>query len=180
MRLRPRPTDPALPLDRFLGGASPALGVVLGVLFIAGVAVVDHLSGPHVSLAPFYLMPVLLVTWNAGRAWGVTTAGLATIASQLADVRSGTDEVLVPSWNAVVWFGVAVFVAWLLSMLREAFERQQQRLVVQTEESEGLREQNDLKNTLLHAVSHDLKGPLTGVLGAMQTLRRADQLKLGE
>jgi signal transduction histidine kinase len=35
-----------------------------------------------------------------------------------------------------------------------------------------------MKNTLLHAVSHDLKGPLAGILGAMQTIRRADQLKL--
>jgi two-component system sensor histidine kinase KdpD len=35
-----------------------------------------------------------------------------------------------------------------------------------------------MKNVLLHAVSHDLKGPLAGVLGAMQTIRRADKLHL--
>ena len=35
-----------------------------------------------------------------------------------------------------------------------------------------------MKNTLLHAVSHDLKGPLAGVLGAMQTIRRAEKLHL--
>ena len=29
-----------------------------------------------------------------------------------------------------------------------------------------------MKNTLLHAVSHDLKSPLAGILGAMQTIRR--------
>jgi two-component system, OmpR family, sensor histidine kinase KdpD len=37
---------------------------------------------------------------------------------------------------------------------------------------------NDVKNTLLHAVSHDLKGPLAGILGAMQTIRRDDVLHL--
>jgi signal transduction histidine kinase len=44
--------------------------------------------------------------------------------------------------------------------------------------SEDLREQNDLKNTLLHAVSHDLRGPLAGILGAMQTIRRGEELGL--
>jgi two-component system sensor histidine kinase KdpD len=35
-----------------------------------------------------------------------------------------------------------------------------------------------VKDTLLHAVSHDLKGPLAGILGAVQTIRRAGQLHL--
>jgi signal transduction histidine kinase len=178
MRLAARPPDARMPLDGFLGGASPALGAVLGVIFVAGVGVVDHLTGPSVSLAPFYLMPVLLVTWNAGRAWGIATAGLATLTSQMADVTASTTNGLVPSWNAIVWFGVAVFVAWLLATLKDAFQLQGRRLVDQTEVSAGLREQNDLKNTLLHAVSHDLKGPLAGVLGAMQTIRRREQLHL--
>ena len=57
-------------------------------------------------------------------------------------------------------------------------KRQRSQLESQEEVSDDLRAQNDMKNTLLHAVSHDLKGPLAGILGAMQTIRRADQLKL--
>lgn len=168
------------PLDAFLGGAPPVLGLVLGVVFVAGVGVVDHLTGPEVSLAPFYLMPVLLVTWNVGRAWGILIAGLATVASQMADVQQGAGDGLVPSWNAVVWFGVAVFVTWLVASLKDSYRAQGLELADKTVVSEDLREQNDLKNTLLHAVSHDLKGPLAGVLGAMQTIRRAEQLGLTE
>jgi signal transduction histidine kinase len=167
-------------LDGFLGGAPPALGLVLGVLFVAGVGVVDHYTGPEVSLAPFYLMPVLLVTWNVGRAWGIFTAGLATVASQMADVHQGAGYGLVPSWNAVVWFGVAVFIAFLVSSLKDAYRAQGVALKDRTLLSEDLAEQNDLKNTLLHAVSHDLKGPLAGVIGAIQTIRRADQLGLSD
>jgi len=37
---------------------------------------------------------------------------------------------------------------------------------------------NDVKDTLLHAVSHDLKGPLAGIIGAMSTLRRGNELQL--
>ena len=37
---------------------------------------------------------------------------------------------------------------------------------------------NEVKDTLLHAVSHDLKGPLAGIIGAMPTLRRGNELQL--
>jgi signal transduction histidine kinase len=96
----------------------------------------------------------------------------------MADVRQGGAYGLVPSWNAVVWFGVAVFIVWLLSSLKDSYRAQGRELRETSEVSADLKEQNDLKNTLLHAVSHDLKGPLAGVLGAMQTIRRADRLGL--
>jgi PAS domain S-box-containing protein len=41
-------------------------------------------------------------------------------------------------------------------------------------QAEQLRALDDLKNTLLHTLSHDLKGPLTAVLGAAAALRRPD------
>jgi PAS domain S-box-containing protein len=38
-----------------------------------------------------------------------------------------------------------------------------------------LRDLDGLKNTLLHTLSHDLKGPLTAILGAASTLERLDR-----
>jgi PAS domain S-box-containing protein len=43
--------------------------------------------------------------------------------------------------------------------------------------AEELRRMDDLKNTLLHTLSHDLKGPITAVLAATAALKRED---LGE
>jgi signal transduction histidine kinase len=107
-------------------------------------------------------------------------AGVATVATQVADLRQGTS--VAPSWNAFVWLSVFVLAAWLLAELKTAISRQEARmgrlLAEEAETSTDLREQNDLKDTLLHAVSHDLKGPLAGVLGAMQTIRRAEKLGL--
>ena len=48
------------------------------------------------------------------------------------------------------------------------------------ENSEQLRELDRVKNTLLHAVSHDLRGPITSVLGSAATLERADELGLSQ
>ena len=165
-------------IDGFFTGA-PAWAVVgLSVVFVIAVGLLDDATGPGATLAPFYLMPVLLVTWNVGRVWGLAVAGLATVATQVAGVSVGAGEVLVPSWNAVLWFSVLVFVVWLLSVVKAAAMQQGRQLVAQAQTSDGLRAQNDLKDTLLHAVSHDLKGPLAGVLGGIQTLRRAEVLGL--
>src|SRR5207247_5969390 len=168
----------ALPLEAFLSGRPPAYVLAVAILFVIAVGVADHFIGSDVSIAPCYVLPILIATWNLGRTWGFLVAGLAAIAMQLADVKAFETDVLVPSWNALVWYAVFLFVVWLLAIIRDHVNRQRSQLTSQEEVSDELRAQNDMKNTLLHAVSHDLKGPLAGILGAMQTIRPADQLKL--
>jgi signal transduction histidine kinase len=168
----------ALPLEAFLSGRPPAYVLAVAITFVVGVGIADHALGPNVSLAPFYVLPILVATWNLGRAWGFLVAGLAAVAMQAADVRAFETDVLVPSWNALVWYAVFLFVVWLLAIIRDYVDRQRTQLASQEEVSDDLRAQNDMKNTLLRAVSHDLKGPLAGILGAMQTIRRAEQLHL--
>ena len=167
-----------LPLEAFLSGRPPAYVLAVAIFFVVGVGIADHFMPASVSLAPFYVLPILIATWNLGRAWGFLVAGLAAIAMQLADVQAFETDVLVPSWNALVWYAVFLFVVWLLAIIRDHVDRQRSRLASQEDISDDLRAQNDMKNTLLRAVSHDLKGPLAGILGAMQTIRRAEQLRL--
>jgi signal transduction histidine kinase len=165
------------PLERFIGVAPGPLGIILSVAFVLVVGLVDHITGPKVSLAPFYLMPVVLATWNGGRVWGLSVAGMAAVATRLADPPDVT-SFLVHTWNAIVWFVVLAAVVWLVDALGATMRTQRRRLARETELADDLRQQNAVKNTLLHAVSHDLKGPLAGVLGAMQTIRRAEKLHL--
>jgi two-component system sensor histidine kinase/response regulator len=47
-------------------------------------------------------------------------------------------------------------------------------LVTERAESDALREMDDLKNTFLEAVSHDLRTPLAAILGLAVTLERED------
>ena len=53
------------------------------------------------------------------------------------------------------------------SELKDALEREH-------EQAEHLRSTDELKNTLLHTLSHDLKGPITAVLAATTALKRPD------
>ncbi len=166
-------------LEHFIGAVPTPLAIGLSIMFVVVVGIVDHRSGSGVSLAPFYLMPVVLATWAGGRAWGLAIAGVGAIGARIADFSDGS-SVLVHSWNALLWFVVLVAVVWLVDALRGTVRLQRSLLARETEVAEDLRHQNDMKNTLLHAVSHDLKGPLSGVLGAMQTIRRAEKLHLTE
>ena len=171
--------SPGLPIEVFFDGKPPWFVLTLGVAFVVATGVVDRVTGPGAFLPPLYLMPVLLVTWNVGRGAGLATAGLAAVATQVAGITDADpSNGLIPSWNAVMWLVVLVFVVWMLSTLKELIRSQRIRIAHQAEESDDLREMNEVKDTLLHAVSHDLKGPLSGILGAVQTLRRRGELAL--
>ena len=64
---------------------------------------------------------------------------------------------------------------------KHAEERLEQALLVEREASERLRALDDMKNTFLQAVSHDLRTPLAAILGLAVTLERADlELETGD
>jgi signal transduction histidine kinase len=145
------------------------------------VSVLDYLTGPELSLSLLYLMPIGLVTWNLGRRWGAVAVVVSTMAGLVSDVLSSpstTNTDPLPYWNGIVRFAVFLAAAMLLDTLRSIIDAQWNLVEEEAGRSSDLRAMNDVKDTLLHAVSHDLKGPLAGILGAMQTIRRDDELHL--
>jgi signal transduction histidine kinase len=165
--------------EGFFDGRSPAVVFSLATAFVIMLGVLDYFSGSRLSLSLFYLMPVGLVAWNVGRRVGFLFAVVATAVGTITDVLSG-DQLgeLIPIWNAGMRLAVYVALVQLLVTLHHTILVQRERAVEGARELSGLREMNEVKDTLLHAVSHDLKGPLAGILGAMQTLRRTEELEL--
>ena len=117
-----------LPVEVFFDGKPQWFVLTVGVAFVTATGIVDHLTGPGAFLVPLYLMPVLLVTWNVGRRWGLVVTGLATIATQVAGIQEGDSDGLVPSWNAVMWLVVLLFVVWMLSTLKDLIATQRIRI----------------------------------------------------
>lgn len=166
--------------EDFFARRSPAFVVAVGLLTIGAIFGIDLATGPAVSLQLLYLIPVGLVTWHRGRWAGAVTGFVSTAALFAAELAGGLVSAGsgVPYWNAAARFGVFLVVTGLLSTLREALEAQ--RAVARHEHAAAEQQValNEFKNTLLHAVSHDLKGPLTAVIGSAQILDRAEQLSL--
>ena len=162
----------------FFEGRPPALVYALGGTFAVAVGVVEYATGARLALALFSLMPVVLVTWNLGGRAGGAIAALSTAAVIGADLLVTRDLGVAPYWDGAMQLVVLLFVVSILVTLRRALEAQEARLDVERLAGDDLRQLNAVKDTLLHAVSHDIKGPLAVVLGAMQTLRREAQLEL--
>jgi two-component sensor histidine kinase len=104
-------------------GAKPArvsrtTATALAVALVAVIACFDYVTGDF-SLAVFYLAPVVLATWYAGRTSGWFIGLLSAAAWFVADQRlsQADGEVLRPYWNAAMLALTYGIVAHLLATL---------------------------------------------------------------
>jgi diguanylate cyclase (GGDEF)-like protein len=106
--------------------------LVLCACAIAILGVVDYVSGGEIVLSVFYVMPVALAAWVAGRTVGTVFAAAASAAWFLADHYSlglGWSS-WVAWWNGAVRFAFFVLIALVVAALRHALleERELARL----------------------------------------------------
>lgn len=168
------------------------LGVLGGALAVAvGTAVIYPLKdvAPAVSLGVVYIPGVLLISAVWGLRLGLVTAVLSALAFNFfhlpplgrLDVRADHDLV------ALVVFGIVAIASGTLADLARAraaeserrraeadralaelaeLERERERMQAEIIEAEALRRSDELKTSLLRAVSHDLRTPLTSIIAA--------------
>ncbi len=94
--------------------------LVAGVMCTAALGFIDYETGYEVSFSLFYLLPVSLVTWTAGRRFGLIMSLLGAVVWQTADLYAGHDysHPAIPFWNALIRLGFFTIVTYLLSSLR--------------------------------------------------------------
>jgi signal transduction histidine kinase len=94
--------------------------VLAGLFCILAVGEVDSLSGPEIALSIFYLLPVGLCAWVAGRWAGFAMAFFAAVVWTYFDITEGRpySSVLIPVWNGSVRFAIFILVAVLLDIIR--------------------------------------------------------------
>jgi two-component sensor histidine kinase len=97
---------------------SRAAARVLAVVLVAVIVWFDYVTGDF-SLAVFYLAPVILATWYAGRASGWLIGLLSAVAWLFVDpaFSQADGHPLMPYWNAAVLALIYGIVAHLLSAL---------------------------------------------------------------
>jgi diguanylate cyclase (GGDEF)-like protein len=107
--------------------------IIIGCALIAGVGFLDYLTGDEIALSLFYLIPITLLTWLAGRRFGIA-ASVASVAVWVGtDIASG--EIYLPAsiyvWNTFIVLGFFVIVVLLLSALRKTLEHE--KVLAQTD-----------------------------------------------
>ena len=99
------------------------LGVgIVGVILIGHA---NHHAGLEISASIFYLLPVGLASWCAGRREGGFIALASSVSWYVADFYAGRDysHPLIHHWNMVVMFGFFIM-SYALSGLKEALEEE--------------------------------------------------------
>ena len=113
--------------------ASPAAVLLLSALLVPFVAYGDFRTGPEVGFDLFYVVPVSLAAWFAGRWRGLTLAGLCGVASGTVEFIEAGRYIF---WNASVHLAVFGLLAIALSALRETLEKE--RVLARTDALTGV------------------------------------------
>ena len=97
-----------------------SITILTSYAILAGVITLDFVSGPDVTMAPFYVIPIATLTLIVGRRWGIFAAALAAIfwsAIQSIELR-GSLELGIVIWNSAMRFLVFLTVIFLLDRVR--------------------------------------------------------------
>jgi len=119
-----------------LGKQSRTYIISAGLVLTAIIGTLDFWTGFEVSLSPWYLVPILLVAWYAGRSYGFIVAAVSAVVWLWADLAAGHiyQNPLVPYWKTVAIFGEFLVAAILADQLKQDFETKD-RLVKELSEA---------------------------------------------
>lgn len=148
-----------------------ALAVLIGIL--------NYVTGRDVAMSAFYLMPICLASWAAGRRAGTLVATVCTVLWFIADLKSGYLywHPLIPYWNALMLLVLFLVVVYLLSAFQAAHHHleetvQQRTAALQAEIAERKRleiakvqsERLAVAGTMAAEVAHEVRNPLSSII----------------
>ena len=115
-------------LNRFMERRSRAFVVTASLLLVSLLGVFDHLNGPDVSLLIFYVVPVFVAAWYAGRGAGlaVCAAGGAAWFAVAHASAAHFSSPLIAYWNAAVRLGFVVILAHLVASFRRSLAQERE------------------------------------------------------
>lgn len=142
--------------------------VIVAALATIAVSLLDHASGPHLALAPFYLVPVAATAWYVGRGPGLFIAALASLLWLLAEVNSNPPmPAAIPLWNGLSRLFIFAGAALLLSRLKS------DRRALESANAQ-LEQQNEDLEAFAGRVAHDLRNVMTPIALAAPLIKSSD------
>ena len=101
---------------------SKSVWAICGLALILAIGILDFLTGYEIAFSLFYLIPVSLVTWFAGKQLGIAASIASAFAWYIADVASGHvyTSLAIQYWNTCVRISFFFITMALLSALKTA------------------------------------------------------------
>jgi light-regulated signal transduction histidine kinase (bacteriophytochrome) len=157
---------------KYLGSLSKAALIISGVVFTILLGFIDYLTGPDLSFIIFYLIPIALVTWFAGKWPGILISIVSAIIWIVSDimVRSSYSHFLIPYWNMIVEFCVFLLVVYVFSTLKIVLAREKELNMKLKQSIQQIADLNKELETFNYSVSHDLRTPLIVIGGFAKRL----------
>jgi len=110
--------------EKFLERLSVRAAVVGGIALLVLIATGDFLIGKELSLAPLYLIPIMLITWKTSATMGVAVSMLAYgLWATVTLAESGTAVAAYVMWEAAIRLATIVLFVVVLSNLKASLER---------------------------------------------------------
>jgi diguanylate cyclase (GGDEF)-like protein len=108
-----------------LDGFRKSAILFISVILVALIAWSDYATGPQVSFAIFYLIPIYLVTWYAGLGFGLAMSAASIVLLSLADLRGNYALLQNPvyDWDILGKLGFFIITAILLGRLRDSYAK---------------------------------------------------------
>ena len=111
---------------KYLGNQPKPDIMAVGILGVILIGYANHQAGLEFSASIFYLLPVALASWCAGRREGVFIALCSSVSWYVAEFYAGRDysHPVIYYWNMVVMFGFFLTMSFTLSGLNKALEKE--------------------------------------------------------
>jgi len=112
----------------FLKGLPRPAVMAIALLLVATVGMLDSMTGPQYSFSAFYLVPVVLTAWYAGRVYAIIMAVIGAVVWLAADIAGKTyhENPLVLIWNDIMEFSLFLFAAYVISALKGRLDREEE------------------------------------------------------
>jgi hypothetical protein len=122
-------------MDTKRGGAL-LVALALGLLINLAVGGLDYLTGTEIGFSVFYLIPISLVAWTAGRNAGLFMSVVAIGTAVGTDYLAGKvfGQLFVETWNALIRLASFFIVAFLVARLRADID-ERNKLIAELQEA---------------------------------------------